>query len=85
MEQHIIKHKDEFNCQELSNLLYSYFKAENASADVLKELIPTVISKMDHLKPKELTCLLVAYTEEGFFGDRETGLKNAILLRQFEN
>jgi len=39
---------------------------------------------MDHLKPKELTCLLVAYTEEGFFGD-ENGLKNSILLRQFEN
>jgi len=44
MEQHIIKHKDEFNCQELANLLYSYFKAEYATSDVLRELIPTVIS-----------------------------------------
>jgi len=71
MEEHIVKHKDEFNCGEISNILYTYYKADNASPDVLKEMIPTVISKMDNMQPRELTCLLMAYTQLGFFGQKE--------------
>lgn len=71
MEQHILRHRNDFNCQELATIIYSYSKASNASPEIISELIPTVIEKMDNLKPKELTSLLMAYTQLDFFGNFE--------------
>ena len=67
MEHHILRHRNNLNCQELATIVYSYSKAEHASPEILGELISTVIEKMDNFKPKELTSLLMAYTQLGFF------------------
>jgi hypothetical protein len=56
--------------QELSNVIYSYFKAENAVCEALFEaLLPTVKSQLHKMKPVELCQILMAFTERGAMDD----------------
>ena len=82
MEQHIINNAHSFKPQELSNIIYSYHKYENASPHILKDLIPVVMEKINKFNPRELTSLLWAYTEEGYFDqiqNQKTNDENLIL------
>jgi hypothetical protein len=63
METHILANKDDFKTQELANIIYSYHKMETAAPEMLEMLIPTVLSKMHQMKPRELTSILMAYSE----------------------
>jgi len=45
---------------------------ETAASEILEMLIPTVLSKMHQMQPRELTSILMAYSEEGFF-DNSSG------------
>jgi len=51
----------------LANIIYSYHKAESASKELLTDLMPTVMKQMNYMKPRELTTILMAYTDQGFF------------------
>lgn len=67
---------------------------ETAAPEMLEMLIPTVLSKMHQMQPRELTSILMAYSEEGFFdnssGAEDPGenelvvVKNQELLVAFE-
>jgi hypothetical protein len=67
MEAHVLANKDEMNGQELANVIYSYHKMETAAPNILEMLIPTVFNNIHKFKPRELTSILMAYSEEGFF------------------
>ena len=47
MESFILQKRNDFNCQELANLVYSYHKSENANKEILKDLQENIEKKMD--------------------------------------
>ena len=55
--------------QELSNIIYSYWKSENASHDILTDLRPSVMANIHKYKPVELCQVLNAYTECNLMDD----------------
>ncbi len=55
LEGIILKHADQFTPQELSNIVYSYYKSENASTDpLLLDLRQVIVDKLHTYKPVEL-------------------------------
>ena len=55
--------------QELSNVIYSYYKSENAAHDILSDLRPTVLANIHKYKPIELCQVLNAFTECGLMDE----------------
>ena len=61
---------DKFKPQELSNIVYSYWKSENANTDpLLMDLRNTILSRLHTFRPVELCQVLMAYTESGMLDD----------------
>lgn len=55
LESTVLKHAPLLSPQELSNVIYSYFKAENAVCEELYEALkPTVKKELHKMKPVEL-------------------------------
>jgi len=79
MEQFIVQNMDSLSTQELANIIYSYHKADNAAKALLRDLMPAVMRRMPQMKPRELVCCLVSYTEEGFF-DLVEEAKDSLLI-----
>ena len=70
LEGIVINKADQFTPQELSNIVYSYHKSENASPDpLLLDLRQAVMDRLHTFKPVELCMVLVAYTEEGLLDE----------------
>jgi hypothetical protein len=69
-------------------VIYSYHKMETAAPDLLEMLIPTVLGNIHLLKPRELTSILMAYSEQGFFdgtqGSEDSSSKDLVVLKNPE-
>jgi len=70
MEKHILGYKNQFNPNELANIVYSYSKSPDCSKEILIDLEPTVRDILHKAKPKELCSLLLAYTESSKMSER---------------
>ena len=77
MEKHLLAFKDQFNPNELANIVYSYSKSPDCNKELLTDLEPTVRGMIHKAKPKEMTSMLMAYTEAEKMNDG--------LLKVFEN
>ena len=70
LEGVIIREANRFSPQELSNIVYSYHKSENAQTDpLLLDLRQAVMDQLHTYKPVELCQVLTAYTEEGMLDE----------------
>jgi len=87
MEGIVIQNQQKMSTQELSNVIYSYSRADNAERKHLfEELKPLVCKIMHKMKPVELCQVLMAFTEcqESLTADEEP-LMDAAMIERFES
>ena len=84
MEKHVLAFKEQFNSQELANILYSYGKNPNCNKELLKDLEGTVRTKVFDSKPKEVVQFLMAYTETNKMTEQLFTSFEQVFIRKFE-
>ena len=71
LEGSILASADRLNSRELANIIYTYYKAENAEvASLLPELKPKVIELLNKFNPVELCLILTSYAESDLMDDQ---------------
>lgn len=71
MESFVLQKARQFSSQELANIIYTYYRADNALTDpLLIDLRPIVMQTIESYKPVELCQVLRAYTEAGLLDEK---------------
>lgn len=67
----VLASADKMSTKELANIIYTYYKAENAEvSSILPELYNKVVELSDKFTPQELCLILTAYSETKLMDDK---------------